>query len=236
MLADGIGCLRCTQNYCDTTMRLFIILLFALFFTQACRTIEADKGSDLARDLTASQSGIADRDFEPSVRPGMGLQVAVMVSGNKEIDEQSVRVNREGRIALPLIGGLEVEGRSLAELRSLLQKRYAKYFVEPEVMVGFGDDDQDASPWGYVTILGRVENPGRVPVPANRDLTVSAAVQQAGGLASSAKSSDIRVTRKNGENDPERFEVDLRAFANGDVDEDRNLQPGDIVHVPERIW
>jgi protein involved in polysaccharide export with SLBB domain len=84
--------------------------------------------------------------------------------------------------------------------------------------------------------LGRVKKPGRVAIPATRDLTVSMAVQQAGGFDTSAKDTAIRITRSVGGKTGSR-EVNLRAVgAQGRVAEDLMLLPGDVVFVPELMF
>lgn len=212
------------------------ILILVFLSLQACRTNDIPvAGHSEAEQIEIAAA--ADPDyFEPRVRPGSTLHVMVMAAGNMEVDETEARVNREGRMALPLIGPVDVKSVTLTELNNLLAQRYAEYFVDPQVLISFVDSESDVAPWGYVTVLGRVNNPGRVALPASRDLTVSAAVQQAGGLASSARSSSIRVTRRGNGDKLRNFDVDLGAFARGAIDEDRTLKAGDVVHVPERIW
>lgn len=211
------------------------IISLALF-TQACGTVPKTAEQTSQSNAASEVADKKNADYEPKVQPGIELGITVMASGQKEIGENPVRVNREGRIALPMIGGVDVAGLTLAGLNSLLEAKYSDYFVDPEVVATFLSADGAASPWGYVTVLGRVKKPGRVPLPASHDLTVSAAIQQAGGFDSSAKSSAIRVTRKNGPGKPKNMQVDLNAFASGDIEEDKPLKAGDVVYVPERLW
>ena len=131
------------------------------------------------------------------------------------------------------------EGMTLTELSEALTGRYRDFFVDPQVVVDFVmDPDSDAvSPWGHVTVLGRVKKPGRVNMPPTQDLTVSDAIQRAGGLDTSAKDSAIRVTRQRRNGLSEAIEVDLRAFGSrGQVKNDLILQSGDVVFVPEMIF
>ena len=111
--------------------------------------------------------------------------------------------------------------------------------MDPQVVVEFvKDQDSDlVSPWGYVTVLGRVKNPGRVSIPPTQDLTVSGAIQKAGGLDTSAKDTSIRVTRQLPEGRTKQFDVDLRKVGStGQVREDLILTPGDVVFVPEMMF
>ena len=86
-------------------------------------------------------------------------------------------------------------------------------------------------------MLGRVKNPGRVNIPPTRDLTVSGAIQLAGGLDTSARDSAVLVTRKDEEGASNQYEVNLRRVGSrGEVEEDLTVLPGDVVYVPEMIF
>ena len=171
-----------------------------------------------------------------TVRPGLNLRIAVLVGGQQEFNEPSRQVSAQGSLDAPLIGKVQVAGLTLQQVEVLLTERYAQYLVQPQVVVEYvHSEGSTISPWGYVTVLGRVRNPGKLPIPATRDLTVSAAVQQAGGFDTSARTSSIRVTRQLATR-TQRIDVDLKAYAKGDLDEDITLKAGDVVFVPESPW
>lgn len=173
------------------------------------------------------------------LRPGFVLNVAVIVYGVKEIDEPSKRITDAGDITLPMLGKIHVEGLTLEAVSAGLAELYKAYFVQPRVIVEFNiDPTTDASsPWGYVTVLGRVVRPGRVNIPATRDLTVSGAIQRAGGFSSSARESGIRINRRKSDGKTDTLKVDLRSVGTeGKAEEDIVLQSGDIVFVPESIF
>jgi len=161
------------------------------------------------------------------------------VSGNKEIDEPAKRISNAGEISLPLIGNVQANGMSLDELTMRLTALYSEYFVQPQVVIEFVKDQNSdmVSPWGYVTVLGRVKSPGRVSIPPTQDMTVSGAIQKAGGLDTSAKDSAIRVTRQLPNGKSPQYEVDLRSVGSrGRVHDDLILKPGDVIFVPEMIF
>lgn len=175
----------------------------------------------------------------PMLGPGIVVAVRVLVFGKKEIDEPSKRVSDSGEISLPLVGSVPAGGMSLDDLTGVLTALYSEYFVHPQVVVEFARDEDSASiyAWGYVTVLGRVKSPGRVSIPPTQDLTVSGAIQKAGGLDTSAKESGIRVTRQLPNGQTARFEMNLRRVgAAGRVKDDIVLKPGDVVFVPEMLF
>jgi protein involved in polysaccharide export with SLBB domain len=65
---------------------------------------------------------------------------------------------------------------------------------------------------------------------------VSGAIQQAGGLDTSARSSSIRLTRRQTDGKTERISVDFTAIGEGKVENDILLQAGDVIYVPERVF
>jgi protein involved in polysaccharide export with SLBB domain len=140
---------------------------------------------------------------------------------------------------MPLLGVVKVTDRTIDDLAAELQRRYAQYYVNPQVVVEFVTDQKSggAMPWGYVTVLGRVKKPGRVFIPATRDLTVSAAIQEAGGLDTSAKDTAIRLTRVGDDAKTQSQEVNLRAVGTkGELAGDLALRPGDVIYVPELVF
>ena len=97
--------------------------------------------------------------------------------------------------------------------------------------------EEGVSPWGFVTVLGRVEKPGRIALPATRDMTVSGAIQKAGGFATSAKDNGILVTRLLPNGKTEARTINMRAVGTaGRLQEDIILEANDVVFVPEAMF
>jgi len=176
---------------------------------------------------------------EVKLRPGLMIGMSVLVAGKKEIEEPSKRISEGGTLILPLLGEIRVADLTLEELQSQLANSYRKYFVEPQVILDFSSDAEDdgISPWGYVTVLGRVAKPGRISIPATRDLTVSGAIQKTGGFASSAKDSAILVTRSLPDGRTETRTINLHAVGTaGRLEDDIVLEANDVVYVPETMF
>lgn len=173
------------------------------------------------------------------LKPGLMISMSVLVAGKKELDEPSKRISERGTIILPLLGELVIAELSLDELQRQLTQSYKKFFVEPQVILDFvrDADAEGISPWGYVTVLGRVQKPGRVSIPATRDMTVSAAIQKTGGFAASAKVNAILVTRSLPDGKTEARTVDLNAVGTaGRLEDDIVLEANDVVFVPEALF
>jgi protein involved in polysaccharide export with SLBB domain len=199
---------------------------------------KAAQGRD-ATPAAANGSEGATNGVTVSLKPGLVLRIDVHVLGKREIEEPSRRIGEQGEITMPLLGVVKVTDRTIDDLAAELQRRYAQYYVNPQVVVEFVTDQKSggAMPWGYVTVLGRVKKPGRVFIPATRDLTVSAAIQEAGGLDTSAKDTAIRLTRVGDDAKTQSQEVNLRAVGSkGELAGDLALRPGDVIYVPELVF
>lgn len=173
------------------------------------------------------------------LRPGLVISMSVLVAGKKELDEPAKRISDDGTIVLPLLGEMSVVDMTLAEFQNQVAEKYEKYFIKPQVILEFARDvaGEGLSPWGFVTVLGRVKNPGRIAIPATRDMTVSGAIQKTGGFAPSAKEGAILVTRMLPDGRTETRTINLKAVGSaGRLEEDIVLEANDVVFVPEAMF
>lgn len=176
---------------------------------------------------------------QATLRPGLVVNVTVLVAGKKQVEEVGRRVSETGTLSLPLLGALAVDGETLDSLTDRLTSGYREFFVAPQVIVDFVRDAQsdDVYPWGFVTVLGRVKRPGRVSIPPTRDLTLSGAIQQAGGFDTSAKDTAIQVTRRETDGHTATRQINLREVGvRGRLENDIPLMPDDLVYIPELVF
>ncbi len=84
-----------------------------------------------------------------------------------------------------------------------------------------------------IYVLGQVERPGALDLPAQESLTVSKAITMAGGFGRFAKQGKVTLIRDGAK----IAEIDVKAVLRGDkggqADSDPVLKPGDTVFVPE---
>jgi protein involved in polysaccharide export with SLBB domain len=203
-----------------------------------CATGAARSGSegDFRQFFDEAETVYAE---EAILRSGVLFSLNVEVDGSKEIEVESLRVSSAGDVVLPLLGSVELGERTLPDASRHLTALYAPYFVgRPIVRLSFSDDNRkEISPWGYVTVLGRVRRPGRVNLPPTCDMTVSAALQGADGFASSANLKAVRISRTDADGNRTQVVVDMnRIGADGDAVSDIRLRAGDVIFVPERIF
>lgn len=216
----------------------FAVLLASML--SGCQTVY-DSVCDLVRgEQRVDTSVVATWWDGPKVRPGIALIISAGNAG-MEMTTMDVLVDQNGEITLPLLLQKPVacNGMTLEELKQTLIKAYGEYFRQPQVTVTFapGDGNGSVSPWGTITVMGQVGNPGPVNMPATRDMTVTRALQAAGGLKPYANRSRIRVTRCDREGRQTRTYVDFDEIGkDGRPDKDIVLRAGDVVWVPEVIF
>lgn len=133
-------------------------------------------------------------------------------------------VQADGTMFYPHVGVVEVAGRTLPEIRTLLTDRLRKYVENPQLDVRVA-----AFRGKRVQVTGEVVKPSTLPI-TDVPLRVQDAIAGAGGLGPNAWARGVTITRGG---KPTR--LDLQAlYADGDVSQNWLLQDGDVVHVPSR--
>jgi len=189
----------------------------------------------------ASDFTLPDHKPEPvqatELVPGDSIEISVEVDGRMEVLLHRASLNHQGVATLPLVGDVRLGGLGLDIARAVIAKRYGTLYVStPVVMMSLVRADAVAE-WGQVRVLGRVRQPGPVPLTSASGINLSAAIQGAGGFATSAKTTEIQVTRPSATGNRLRVVVDFNKIGReGDTEADLRLMDGDIVFVPERIF
>ena len=179
----------------------------------------------------AAQQGAAIDDYD--YRIGRGDVLSIIVYDHPELTipagserspaESGNIVHRDGTIFYPYIGRVQVEGRSVAEVRDLIASRLQTYISEPQVEVRIA-----AFKSQEVQVTGEVRRPGAQPI-TNVPLTLLDAIGQAGGLDEEANWHEVQFTRAG-----KTQRISLYAMLNeGQLARDILLQDGDVIHVPD---
>ena len=140
--------------------------------------------------------------------------------------QRSVAVDGDGRVSFPLVGQLQAQGKTAAELASEIERglRSANYVRDPDVTVNIVE-----APGRTVAVDGEVARPGEFAVLPNA--TLMRAVALAGGLTEDARIDDVVMFRTVGD---QRYVglYNLGAIRRG-VYADPPVFSGDVVIVGE---
>jgi len=171
----------------------------------------------------------------PCVRPGVALIVQIGTLAQPQIF--NVMVDQNGEIVIPYLLQKPVacDGLTLEALKQKLVKEYSVYIRQPQVSVTFAPyDGKGVSPWGTITVLGEVMMPGPVNIPSTMNLTVTKALQMAGGAKQYADNTRILVTHCEKDGRQVMTRIDLEEIGKGGrPDKDMMLRAGDVVWVPQ---
>jgi polysaccharide biosynthesis/export protein len=139
---------------------------------------------------------------------------------------QTLTVQPDGFISLEIGGDVKVEGRNLAEVRTIILNKAKTRLASPELIVVLKEFQKP-----YVVVAGEVNQPGKLEL--REKLTALQAVLLAGGFKETAKSSQILVFRKLNAEMAEVKSLNFKTLkTNADLENDLTLLPGDMILVP----
>jgi polysaccharide export outer membrane protein len=154
------------------------------------------------------------------LRPGDSLTIALQ--GVPDPSTNNVQIDDQGLITLPFIGPQPAAGISPADLSTRVRETYLAKKIYTAVDVSVSVTER------YVYVGGEVGKPGRIVWTP--DLTVTKAVQAAGGFSLYAKEGKLTLVR-----DQRAYELNAR-LAQQNPAQDPRLMPGDSLQVPRSAF
>ena len=161
-------------------------------------------------------------------RLAVGDEVRIVVVGQTDLSTQ-LPVPPSGSVELPVIGTLELSGRTVAAVAQELERRLvaAAFLVQPEVAVSV----TKFAPRRVFVVEG-VARPEAYDLPTDGGLHLTQVIALAGGLSPGADPSHVTILRRPRGGALERIAVDLRAILDSDQAAlDPILQQDDTVIV-----
>jgi polysaccharide export outer membrane protein len=165
--------------------------------------------------FSASQSGVVAQSLDAyRLGPGDRLKLTVFdhpkESGEFEVDSL-------GKVSHPLIGGIDAQGRTVADFQEYVRKTLdEKFIVNPKVSV-------EVLNYRPFYIYGEVNRGGSYPYVVG--LTVRRAVAIAGGFTRRARRAPVLLVRD-----------ETKGVQKFDRELDEIVLPGDIVEVQRRLF
>jgi len=203
----------------------FLVVPTCLWGQQATKNTNQAKVNVAAETSTTSSEPESVADPSHSYVIGNGDLLAVNVWNEPDF-KQSIPVRPDGKISLPLIGGIQAAGLTPQELQSAIAAKLNAYIHHPTVTVVV----QQINSRNF-NILGRVTKPGTYPLSTS--MTVLDAIALAGGFQDFAKQKDIYVLRHKAHGGEDRFSFNYKNVIKGKhMDQNITLEPHDTVVVP----
>jgi polysaccharide export outer membrane protein len=191
----------------------------------------------VAQQATAPTEGapVAPPNASPGTVPdnyiiGPGDMVQVFVWRNSELSV-TIPVRPDGKISTPLVEDMVAVGKTPTVLARDLEAVLAEYIRSPKVNVIVS---QPLSTFSQVKIIGQVLKPQALAY--RQGLTVLDAVLAVGGLSQFAAGNRAKIVRAT-KGKPQEIRVKLADLVNGgDMRQNVELQPGDVLVVPQSMF
>ncbi len=174
----------------------------------------------------AGFTGLSQAQESAGLEYRIGPEDVLQISVWKEDDlDREVLVRPDGGISYPLVGDVQVSGRTPVEVQDEIGQRIARFIPDAEVTVAVDKVS------GYtVFVLGEVNEPGQFTL--GRYVDVVQALTLAGGTTPYASDRNIRVLRRQDGREV-TYEFDFRDIERGrSLEQNILLQSGDVVVVP----
>jgi len=168
-------------------------------------------------------------EFADEYRIGVGDALSINVWRNEDLSVQ-VPVRPDGKVSVPLAGDVMVGNKTPEEVAADITAKLATFIRDPYVTVIVTDmgSDQYRS---RVRVTGAVGQP--LSLPYRQGMTVLDLVLEAGGTTEFANEGGAVLYRRSGE----RLDIQLnRILHRGEMATNYDLQPGDVVTIPERAF
>jgi polysaccharide export outer membrane protein len=177
-----------------------------------------------------------EKKFIP-YRIARGDRIAVSVFGEADLTAGGLKVEATGTIALTLVGEVRLVGLTILEAQALIENAYreGRFLRNPQVRVTV---EESVPRW--VAISGKINIPGKHEMPTDTVWTLKDLIIKAGGLQDTARGTRVRITRTMPDGSLRTFEKDVEGLMRGRntanaADASFQLEPEDIVYVPEKI-
>ena len=141
--------------------------------------------------------------------------------------EREVSVRPDGKISFDLIGEVDAQGKTVADVRNEISTRLQEFIRAPDVTVILSESNSRR-----YYVLGEVNRIGAFPLIG--EVTAVEALAQAGGPTILANLNGAWLSRPEGE-EKVVYRIKFDDITRGDGATNFALRPGDVVYVPPGI-
>ncbi|MFM8457961.1 MAG: polysaccharide biosynthesis/export family protein [Chthoniobacterales bacterium] len=143
-----------------------------------------------------------------------------------------IRVSGDGTAIFPLIGAVQVVGKTVTAATEEIKARYRDgYLVYPQVSLTVRTYAQK-----LFTVLGQVQKPGSYDMKGSDEITLLQAIGMAGGYTKIANPGRVTVKRQQPGGGEQIIKLDAKRMARGDDSASFYIKPGDVITVAESLF
>ena len=218
--------------------RAALLFLICGFFARAalltCAQSIGPNASGVTNTSTADGTRGPNKNGSPALTGARHPQYRLHKSDVVEIRftfspefDQTATVLPDGFLGLKTVGDVFAEGLTVAELKDLVGQAYAPTLRDPEVSVILKDFERP-----FFVAGGQLGHPGKYELRSPTTVTEGVAV--AGGFTEQSRHSQVVVFRTVAPGVVEAHLLNIKAMlAARNLEEDFELQPGDMLFVPQ---
>ncbi|MBS0014366.1 MAG: SLBB domain-containing protein [Desulfobacterales bacterium] len=226
------------KHFSFTRLTIVLVTLLAIALagcgkkTPAPEVVENTYADENARQIEELNNQLfAGANLSPSrsdylLGPGDLLEVKIFEA---EKLNATVRLSSRGAASLPLLGEVNLQGKTAAEAETWIENKYRETYIKnPHVSIFVKEHYSQR-----VTVVGEVKNPGTYDYPSKQRLLDAIAL--AGGLTEKAGHTiQVRRLDSMSHGSQQTFLVNLKELINeGKTELNISINGGDVIFVPE---
>ena len=145
--------------------------------------------------------------------------------------ETKMRIARDGTTSFPLIGVVQLGGKTIQQASTLIRDALGKdYLVNPQVTITVVEYAKRR-----FTVLGQVQKPGTFEIPNEETVTLLQAIAMAGGYTRLANRGGVIVSRAVAGRKVSHT-IDVRQATSDADSKPFEILPEDTITIPERLF
>ncbi len=209
-------------GFLHTYLRLFVFTAGLVLMGGPAVCLTAAEGRS-----SASSSAAASEEYV--LQPLDQIKIEVF----QEPDlTRELRLSQDGAVTLPLIGTVNLKGKSVLQAETLIRVLYDRdYLVNPQINLSVLEYAKRS-----VDVLGAVGQAGTIDIPPEQPLNLLGAVARAGGFTRLADRRKVKLSRsEDGKTVTYEINADNIIESKSDSENSWILRAGDVIFVPERL-
>ena len=230
------------KRQCQWRLGAFIVIALVIF--SAVVLAEGDPKPSSATPSAASVQGKKSAvleakatkrsrsKFQEEYRLKKGDRILITIYPEDEyVRGGESLITEDGDVRIHTLGKVNVADKTIVEAERLITEALKDYFVDPAVVIELVESEEMS-----LVILGEVRKPGSYSFPmGSNQFTLMEAIALAGGFSDIANIKKITIARKDETGKVHKTKVNAEKILQG-KDEDVELQPSDIVSVPQSLF